>query len=208
MSSRKSRKYVSERRTKAAEDTKAKILDAAKTLFVRHGIDRVTIAQIATKAGVAVSTVYALYKSKEGILRGLMETTLFGRRFQEVIAKLEGVTDPVRLIALTAHVARAIYQGESSELGLMRGASAFSPALRKLEQEFERIRFEMQKDRVQALFAQRKQKKALSFDEARRVLWMYTSRDIYRMLVQESGWTPARYEKWLSDTLVNALVNP
>jgi len=208
MSSRKTRKYVSERRAKAAEDTKAAILNAAKTLFVRRGIDRVTIAQIAGKGGVAVPTVYALYKSKEGILRGLMETTLFGRRFQNAIAKLEGVTDPVRLIALTAHVARAIYEGESSELGLMRGASAFSPALRKLEQEFEKVRFEMQKDRVQALFAQRKQKKTLSIDEARRILWMYTSREIYRMLVQESGWTPARYEKWLSDTLVNALVNP
>ncbi len=208
MSSRKSRKYVSERRAKAAQDTKAEILHAAKTLFVRHGIDRVTIAQIASKAGVAVPTVYSLYKSKEGILRGLMNTSLFGRRFQEAVAKLEGVSDPVRLIALTAQVARAIYEGESSELGLMRGASAFSPALRKLEQEFERVRFEMQKDRVQALFDRRKQRKTLSIDEARRILWMYTSRDIYRMLVQESGWTPARYEKWLSDTLVNALVDP
>jgi AcrR family transcriptional regulator len=208
MSSRTSRQYVSERRTKAAEETRAEILNAAKTLFVRHGIDRVTIAQVASKAGVAVSTVYALYKSKEGILRGLMETTIFGRRFQEVVARLDDVTDPVRLIALTAHVARAIYEGESAELGLMRGASAFSPAMRRLEQEFEKIRYEMQRDRVKALFAQSKQKKQLSFDEARRILWMYTSRDIYRMLVQESGWTPARYEKWLSDTLVNALVSP
>ena len=208
MSSRKFRKYVSERRAKAAQDTKAEILHAAKTLFVRHGIDRVTIAQIASKAGVAVPTVYSLYKSKEGILRGLMKTSLFGRRFQEAAAKLEGVSDPVRLIALTAQVARAIYEGESSELGLMRGASAFSPALRKLEQEFERVRFDMQKDRVQALFDRHKQKQTLGIDEARRILWMYTSRDIYRMLVQESGWTPARYEKWLSDTLVNALVDP
>ncbi len=86
MSSRKSRKYVSERRAKAAQDTKAEILSAAKTLVVRHGIDRVTIAQIASKAGVAVPTVYSLYKSKEGILRGLMETSLFGRRFPEAVA--------------------------------------------------------------------------------------------------------------------------
>ena len=43
----------------------------------------------------------------------------------------------MRGIALTAHVARAIYEGENSELGLLRGASAFSPALRKLEPEFE-----------------------------------------------------------------------
>lgn len=88
----------------------------------------------------------------------------------------------------------------------MRGASAFSPALRKLEQEFEKIRFEMQEERVRLLFAQSKQKSGLGIDEARRILWMYTSRDIYRMLVQEGGWTPDQYQKWLSETLVNALV--
>ena len=113
--------------------TKSRVLNAAKTLFARRGIDRVTIVQIAKKAEVAAPTVYALYKSKEGMLRGLMSAALFGSRFQEAQAKLAGVTDPVRLITLTAHVARAIYEGESSELGLMRGASAFSPALRKLE---------------------------------------------------------------------------
>jgi AcrR family transcriptional regulator len=134
MSRTSRRRYVSDLRSQAADATKSRVLDAAKTLFVRHGIDRVTIAQIAEKADVAVSTVYALYKSKEGILRGLMSAALFGQRFQVTQAKLEGVTDPVRLIVLTAHVARAIYEGESAELGLMRGASAFSPALRKLEQ--------------------------------------------------------------------------
>jgi hypothetical protein len=51
-----------------------------------------------------------------------------------------------------------------------------------------------------------KEKKA-RFDEARQILWMYTSRDVYRMLVLESGWTPDRYQDWLSDTLVNALAS-
>ena len=110
------------------------------------------------------------------------------------------------LIALSARVARAIYEGESSELGLMRGASAFSPALRKLEQEFESLRLEMQEERVKRLFAESRQAAGLCYDEARRLLWMYTSRDVYRMLVQEGGWSPDRYQAWLSDTLVNALV--
>jgi AcrR family transcriptional regulator len=197
---------VSAVRSQAADATKERVLAAARTLFVRHGIDRVTIAKIAKRARVAVPTVYALYTSKEGILRALMRASLFGERFRVARAKLEGVTDPVELIALTAHVARAVYEAESSELGLMRGATAFSPDLRRLEQEFERIRFEMQEERVRLLFSRSKQKKGLEFDEARRILWMYTSRDVYRMLVQEGGWTPQRYQEWLSDALVTALV--
>lgn len=206
MSRRPRRRYVSELRTQSADATKERVLKAARALFVRRGIDRTTIAQIAEKAGVAVSTVYALYQSKEGILRAMMRAALFGPRFQEARSKLEGVSDPVKLIAMSASVARAIYEGESSELGLIRGASAFSPAVRKLEQEFETIRFEMQEARVALLFAQSKEAKGLELDDARRILWMYTGRDVYRMLVQESGWTPDRYQQWLSNTLVNALV--
>jgi hypothetical protein len=58
------------------------------------------------------------------------------------------------------------------------------------------------------LFAESQQRKGLTFDEARRVLWMYTSRDVYRMLVHEGGWTPDRYQEWLCDTLMEALVSP
>lgn len=93
-----------------------------------------------------------------------MRATLFAPRFAAAIANLEGETAPVSLIDLTAQVARAIYEGEAVDLGLVRGASAFSPAVR-------------------------------------RILWMYTSRDVYRMLVHEGGWTPERYEQWLSATL-------
>jgi AcrR family transcriptional regulator len=168
----------------------------------------VTIEEIAKKAKVSASTVYARYKSKEGILRELMKSVLFGQRFQTAIKRLEGETDSIRLIALTANVARAIYEAESSEIGLIRGVSAFSPALSKLEREFEELRFDMQKERVELLFKQRKQTKGLTLEEARRILWMYTSREVYRLLVHEAGWTPARYEEWLSDTLLRALADP
>jgi AcrR family transcriptional regulator len=203
-----SRPYVSDVRRLAAEGTRARILQASKTLFAGRGIDRVTVEQIAKKAGVSASTVFALYKSKAGILRELIRSALFGQRFQVALARLKGETDPIRLIALTANVARAIYEAESSQLGLIRGVSAFSPALGKLEKEFENLRFQMQKERVKLLFAQSKHRKELTLDEARRIMWMYTSRDVYRLLVHEGGWTPNRYQKWLSSTLVNALVNP
>lgn len=206
MSTQQKRQYVSKTRSQAADATKARVLRAARALFVRHGIDRTTVARVAARARVSVPTVYALYKSKEGILRELMSAALFGQRFQAAHAKLKGISDPIKLIALTAHVARAIYNAESSELGLMRGASAFSPPLRKLEREFEKIRFDMQEERVRLLFAQSRQKKGLGLDEARRILWMYTSRDVYRMLVHESGWTPDQYQSWLSETLVSSLV--
>jgi AcrR family transcriptional regulator len=205
MSTSGKRGYRSSLRTEGAEATRTAILAAARGLFSRHGIDPVTIEQIAKKAGVSGSTIYALFKSKEGLLRELMRAALFGAKFREAQALLEGVSDPVRLVALTAQVARAIYESESSELGLLRGASGFSPALRKLEEEFEAIRFDMQVQRLKALKASGKLRPSLSFAEARRIMWMYTSRDVYRMLVETGGWSADRYQAWLSETLIAAL---
>lgn len=204
--SRGRRRYTSEARTQSALETRQRILAAAAILFARKGIDRVTIDDIGRKARVAASTVYAIFKSKDGILRGLMERSLFGRQFQEAQKLLVGVTDPVALIELTSRVSRAIYESESSDLGLLRRASGFSTALRKMEEEFERIRYEKQSARLDMLFASGKARAGLSLEEARRILWMYTSRDVYRMLVHDGGWTPDRYQQWLSRTLVEALV--
>lgn len=208
MPSGRKRNYASPLREKAAEDTRARILASAKALFSRLGIDKATIGAIAQSAGVAESTVYALFKGKEGLLGALMEAALFGDRFAAAAKHVEGEEDPVRAIALTAHVSRAIYDGERAELGIIRGASAFSAALRKQEQRFEDIRYSMQEARIDRLFAAGRQHEGLTRDEARRVMWMYTSRDVWRLLVEEGGWTPDRYQSWLSETLVATLTRP
>jgi AcrR family transcriptional regulator len=202
------RTYRSAQREQAAEATRASVIEAAKTLFAHEGIDRVTVAQIAQDAGVASSTIYALFKSKDGLLQAIMRTAIFGRDFQAAQAVMKCEGDAATQVALTAHVARTIWESESTELGLLRGASAFSPALRKLEAEFENLRHEMQGERLQLLFSQSKARQGLDLDTARRLMWMYTSRDIYRMLVHEGGWTPQRYQSWLADTLLAELVQP
>ena len=206
MTTRRKRRYASRVRADAAGQTRQRILDAARSLFGRRGIDRVTIAEIGARARVAGSTVYALFKSKSGIIRALMERALFGDRFQSAQEQLAGITDPVRLIELTPRVARAIYENERAELGLLRSASGFSPELRKVEHEFERRRYDMQEHRLRLLFDSGRARKELLFDEARRVMWMLTSREVYRMLVEEGGWTLERYEQWVSQTLLEALV--
>jgi len=202
------RRYVSAARDAAAGHTRRRVLDAATFLFARSGIDRVTIAQIAARARVSAPTVYATFRSKLGLLRAILDTALFGPAFQAARAKLEGVTDPVALIALSAEVARAIYESESVALGVVRGASTFSPALRKAEAELEERRYAMQEARVRLLFREGKARPGLALEDARRILWMYTSREIYRMLVQEGGWSPDKYQAWLGETLVASLVAP
>ena len=208
MAIRRKRTYTSPKRDSAAAANRARILEAARALFARRGIDAVTIAQIAERAGVSGSSVYALFASKEGLLRALIQEALFGQGYQAASARLDAEADPVEQLRMTATVARGIYESESTQLGLLRGASGFSLALRRLEASLEEKRFALQQARVLRLFEAGRAREGLSLDKARRLLWMYTSRDVYRLLVLEGGFTPEEYETWLSQTLVTTLVAP
>jgi AcrR family transcriptional regulator len=206
MSKRKRRPYDSRQRAETAAANRAAVLDAARDLFSRYGVDKVTIAEIAAQASVSASTVYAVFGSKEGILRELMRGALFGSRFRKAQSLLEGISDPVERVARTAQVARAIYESERAELGGLRGLSAFSPALRQLEEEFEATRYDMQRDRIEALAASGRMKPGLALEDAHRIMWMYTGREVYRMLVEVGGWSPDKYQDWLAAALVAALI--
>src|SRR5688572_13859185 len=189
-----SRPYKSATREAGAQKTRSMILKAGKHLFSRQGIDATTIAQIARRAGVSEATVYAAVRSKSGLLHELLQEAIFGPRFQEAQKRLVGVTDPVERIARTAQVARAIYEGESAELSLLFQASAFSPELRKALQGFESLRRERSEERIEALYKSGQARKGLDKSAASSILWMLTSREVYRKLVHESGWTPDKFE--------------
>ncbi len=49
-----------------------RLLDAAQTLFLRHGFDKTTVADIAVQAGIGKGSVYLHFESKEAVLEALM----------------------------------------------------------------------------------------------------------------------------------------
>jgi AcrR family transcriptional regulator len=204
MSTRKKRSYRSESRRKQAELTKRRILAAAKKLFARYGIDKVTIDKLAAEADVSSPTIFALFQSKRGLLRALIDEKLFGKRYEALVQRAIS-SHPVERLRMAACIARSVYDTEKSEMRLIRGASAFSPELRKLERELELRRFERQEMTVRILAKEKALAQGLRIKQAREILWALTSRDIYRMLVMERGWSPEVYEKWLAQILVQIL---
>jgi AcrR family transcriptional regulator len=201
------RAYSSPGRAGAADETRARILACAKDLFSQRGIDAVTMAEIAEKSGVAGSTVYAVFKSKEGILRGLMAQSLFGGQFQSAQQILAGIGDPIEAIALTAPCLPGDLRKRAQRSRL---AAQRVGLLARAAPDRGGVRADAPPDAggsaSPAFRGRPGENRRISFDEARRILWMYTSRDVYRMLVIEGGWTPDRYQEWLSRTLVEALV--
>ena len=87
---------------------------------------------------------------------------------------------------------------------VFRGASVLSPEFKELEKEREMRRYDRQEVTINAMAEEKSL--GVSVKRARDILWAFTGRDIYRMLVVEQGWTSEAYEKWLAQLLVSELI--
>lgn len=205
----KKRSYHSEARDAQAAQTRAYILAAAKKLFKAKGFDQVTINEIAQAAQVSMPTIYAIFKSKRGVLQSMIDEALPSERFTALVDDSMQEASPKKRLSITAKIARQIYDAERGLMDILRGALVVAPEFKELERERENRRYERQGEYVKKLMHEKHLAKGLSLQQARDILWSLTGRDIYRMMVIERGWSSDEYEKWLAELLANSLLeNP
>lgn len=63
---------------KAAPDTRTRILETARVLFSEHGAGGVTMADVATAAGVSRATVFNQFGSKHALVEAITESVFAG----------------------------------------------------------------------------------------------------------------------------------
>lgn len=202
------RSYNSNNRKAQGQKTRQSILVSAKELFESKGFEVVTIEEIAIKAAVSVPTVYGLFQSKSGILRALIDTALPPEHYESIVQQLEMEKSLSKRLELTAMLSREIYDAEKNELGLFRDVSILNPEFKALEIERERRRYKRQEMSFKRLSDKKVFLAGLNESKARDILWAFTGRDLYRMLVIERCWSPYEYEQWLAHVLVKILLKP
>src|SRR5512134_2782015 len=69
------RRYHSPLRADQAQQTRRKVLESAKRLFLAKGYAGTTVASVADAAGVSPETIYLSVGGKRGLLEGVMEIT-------------------------------------------------------------------------------------------------------------------------------------
>ena len=208
MSKTKKRPYNSIARNIQAAQTRSRILIAAKNLFESEGFEYVTIEKIAHTATVSIPTVYSLFQSKRGVLRALMDEVFPKEQFDALVEKSNKATSPKKRLLYSAKIARQLYDAERTQMEVFRGAAVLAPEFRELEKEREMRRHARQEITIRAMAREKSLSKNLSINNARDILWTFTGRDMYRMLVIEQGWSSEEYEKWLAQLLASTLINP
>jgi AcrR family transcriptional regulator len=202
----KKRVYNSESRNAQAKETRSQILSAAKKLFEKKGFEGVTIEDLASAADVSMPTIYALFKSKRGVLQALIDDSFPAQQFTNIVDSSMRELNPQKRLSLSAKLARKIYDSEKSFMDLIRGASVLSPEFKELEREREERRFERQGEFVKQMVEGKMLAKGITLQKARDILWTLTGRDLYRLLVIERKWSADQYEKWLKELLIKSLL--
>jgi AcrR family transcriptional regulator len=81
------------RRKQQQEDLRAKILDAARDLFVTEGVEAVSMRKVADKIGYSATTLYNYFEDKDTLLYALCDAD-FGT-LQESFKKIGRIVDPI-----------------------------------------------------------------------------------------------------------------
>ena len=184
--------------------TRRLIVDAARELFLERGYTATTMEAIAKKADVAVSTVYAIFKNKRTMLRAIREAWHEQTHAREINEEASRQPDPERRLRMVTHASRRQWEAGGALVAVYQGAAAadreaaaeLREALRGRRAALDRI--------VEGMEAALRPD--LDATRAAAILRAVCQQELYRELVEESGWSPDEYEAWLCETLKEQLL--
>ena len=204
---RTKRAYDASRRRASAEERRGRILQTARNLFGHYGYGATSIERIAGEAGVAVPTVYAIYRSKRALLFALLDQADARADVAGLLRDLNAAAGNPRkqLHRLVSFTCR-FYAQAGDIIDIARGAGSTNEDLLALWQEGEDRRLRGQKPLADAWDRSGALRKNINAKEALDILWAMTGADHYRLFVVDRKWSPARYEVWLENTLARLLL--
>lgn len=201
-----SRSYDSPRRREQAAQTRARIAEAARALFLTHGWSATTVRDVAREAGVAEPTVYAVYGSKAGLAMALVDAVDTAADVPRVIAELgasEG--DPAGQIAAMVGFDRRLFERGGDAIALLSEARRAEPDLRAAYDAGRRRGDEVRR-RIIASWPAGTLGDGLDVDTAVDACAALLNVEVYRLLRDERGWSADRIERWWCDALARLLL--
>ncbi|MEN0138801.1 MAG: helix-turn-helix domain-containing protein [Rhodococcus sp. (in: high G+C Gram-positive bacteria)] len=202
------RRYRSPLRRVQAARTRTVVLDAATRLFAERGWVGTAMRDVARAAAVSVETVYTTFGSKADLLKSAIEIAVVGDDVQVPLADRSGYTaigtgrttgDRIEMSArMIAGINERIYR---LAMAIRQGATA-DDTLAAVVADLEGQRRRSLAD-VAGLITGRRPDSG-QVDE----LWVQTGDQVYALLVDDCGWSRARYESWLMDRIEEILDRP
>jgi AcrR family transcriptional regulator len=198
------RAYVSPLREQAAAQTRVLILQRAAELFAERGFGRVTVADIASAAGVASKTVFASVGSKSDILDQIVDQGVAASGYEQSMQQVRDLQAPEAILKALARGTRIGNEGQFTVHEAIRKAL---PVHENGEALWERATA-VYRDALHAAARHLhtlSPPPAYSAEDTADLLWFWFGPSGWRTLVVENGWSWDRAEDFLYRTAVATL---
>jgi AcrR family transcriptional regulator len=204
------RAYHSPLRADQAQQTRRRVLQSARRLFVDHGYAGTTVAAVADHAGVSPETIYLSLGGKRGLLEGVIEAAITGpsntashdeRWWNSVAQQSEASQRLAKLVEFSCEIlarTRPIH-------AIIRGAADKESFAADLERRMLKERLNAQTDRIRRYLGEALRPE-LSIAEAGERYCALASPELYHLLTVELSWTADQHRRWLTQLLQTELL--
>jgi AcrR family transcriptional regulator len=199
------------RRAERARATADRIVQAARGLFLDRGYVPTTIEAIADAADVAVETVYARFRNKRTLLLAVVEHAVSEAgavplHQRPELGEIAAEPDPGMRAQRAASLSRGMLQRISPVYALLKEAARTDESLCDHVAEQVELRTTFQRKLVDALRGGGALRAGLTPTAAAETYSALANPELYLLLTQLHGWTPAKYERWLAATVAHLLL--
>ncbi|GHJ42166.1 TetR/AcrR family transcriptional regulator [Streptomyces sp. TS71-3] len=205
---RTGRAYRSPRRAQAAEETHARILDAARRLFLEHGYAPVTVGDIARAAGTAVPTVYASTGGKAAVLATIIDAAVRDPIVEHTLAEVRAAADAREAVRRTAHGVRTDNERYHDVVRVMVTAAATDESAAETLAAADADYRAALADVAAGLDGRGALRPGLALGKATDILWFLLGHQAWHLYVAELGWSWDEAERWLGEQAAIALLAP
>ncbi|MFE5325434.1 TetR/AcrR family transcriptional regulator [Embleya sp. NPDC056575] len=200
-----------DKRAERSRRTREKIVEAARELFVARGYGATSLQEIADRAGVAVQTVYFVFRNKRTLFKDVVDASIAGDT--EPVATMDrewfraACAEPTAAGQLRAHVrgTRAILGRVAPIMPLIATAAATDPEIAAQWPDGPDPRYTVQYAAAEALARKPDIRPGFSVEMAADLLFGLLSPQLYLILVRDRNWSPDTWEEWARSTLTSQL---
>ncbi|MFB7210881.1 TetR/AcrR family transcriptional regulator [Streptomyces sp. NPDC056255] len=200
-----------DKRAERSRLTREKIAVAARDLFVAQGYGATSLQEVADRAGVAVQTVYFVFRNKRALFKDVVDMSIAGDA--EPVATMDrewfraACAEPTAAGQLRAHVrgVREILGRVAPMIPLIAAAAATDPEIAAEWSVGPDPRYTVQHAAAEALTAKPGARPDIDTARAADLLYGLLSPELYLVFVRDRGWSPDAWEEWACAALTGHL---
>lgn len=153
---------------------------------------------IARQSEVSLATVYLHFPGRAAVVGALAEEILAAPELN--VEQVTRGADPVEQIRAGAHILRQLNERSWLITDILRSQRGSDPEITRLWTLWQERHLDAMRRAMEAIAREGRLRPGVSVETAADIFYALAGTEVYRALVQERGWSPEQYERWLFDT--------